>query len=564
MTVKLAEPLEVWERQRREFVREHVVSTYVGCLLVLFAAVVAFFRVTVETYFGTYWVLYVILSVSVLGLVLGEVSRRFVAGAAADPRAGSAEFWLLAGCLALVGGLVYLTGGHASSYKVLVAVPVIVSAVTYGKGAAFFVTLLCGGALVALDLLRAPSGGLQQFLLGTDLVLGGVLVLAGWLVGGLAEMERRVRRRMEEMAALDPLTGLFNHSKFFDLLWRAEEEAARRETPLALVLLDLDDFRRYNEIFGYREGDAVLRRVGDLVRRYTPEAGFAARFGGEEFALALPGADAGRAAVLAEELRAAVAACRFFGGEAQPEGRVTVSAGVAVFPEHTGRPGELLKLAGEALRRAKFLKKNRVNLYASVFRELGGATTDEQRLQAIRVLLTIINAKDNYTGGHSERVARWAGRLADRLGLAPEERLWLHYGAFLHDIGKIELDHHILNKPARLTEEEWVLVRRHPVWGSEIIRGIEELQPVVPVVLFHHENYDGTGYPEGRAADGIPLLARILRIADSFDAITTARPYRRARTVREAVEELRRGAGTLYDPHLVEEFIRVLRLEDLT
>lgn len=563
MTVKLAEPLEVWERQRREFVREHVVSTYVGCLLVLFAAVVAFFRVTVETYFGTYWVLYVILSVSVLGLVLGEVSRRFVAGAAADPRAGSAEFWLLAGCLVLVGGLIYLTGGHASSYKVLVAVPVIVSAVTYGKGAAFFVTLLCGGALVALDLLRAPSGGLQQFL-GTDLVLGGVLVLAGWLVGGLAEMERRVRRRMEEMAALDPLTGLFNHSKFFDLLWRAEEEAARRETPLALVLLDLDDFRRYNEIFGYREGDAVLRRVGDLVRRYTPEAGFAARFGGEEFALALPGADAGRAAVLAEELRAAVAACRFFGGEAQPEGRVTVSAGVAVFPEHTGRPGELLKLAGEALQRAKFLKKNRVNLYASVFRELGGAATDEQRLQAIRVLLTIINAKDNYTYGHSERVARWAGRLADRLGLAHEERLWLHYGAFLHDIGKIELDHHILNKPARLTEEEWVLVRRHPVWGSEIIRGIEELQPVVPVVLFHHENYDGTGYPEGRAADGIPLLARILRIADSFDAITTARPYRRARTVREAVEELRRGAGTLYDPHLVEEFIRVLRLEDLT
>ena len=561
--MKLAEPLEVWERQRREFVREHVVFTYVGCLLVLFAAVVAFFRVTVETYFDTYWVLYVILSVSVLGLVLGEVSRRFVVGATADPRVGSAEFWLLAGCLALVGGLVYLTGGYASSYKALVVVPVIVSAVTYGKGAAFLVTLLCGGALVALDLFQAPPGGHQQYL-GADLVLGGVLVLAGWLVGGLAEMERRVRRRMEEMSALDPLTGLLNHGRFFDLLWRAEEEAARRGTPLALVLLDLDDFRRYNEIFGYSEGDAVLRRVGDLVRRYTPEAGFAARFGGEEFALALPGADAGRAAALAEELRAAVAACRFFGDEAHPGGRLTVSAGVAVFPEHTGQPGELLKLAGEALQRAKFLKKNRVNLYASVGRELGGAATDEQRLQAIRVLLTIINAKDNYTYGHSQRVARWADRLAEGLGLGHEERIWLHYGAFLHDIGKIELDHHILNKPARLTEEEWALVRRHPVWGSEIIRGIEELRPVVPVVLFHHENYDGTGYPEGRKGDDIPLLARILRIVDSFDAITTARPYRRARTVEEAVAELRRGAGSLYDPRLVEEFVRVLRLEDFT
>ncbi|MBC7106946.1 MAG: GGDEF domain-containing protein, partial [Firmicutes bacterium] len=302
--MRLAEPLEAWERQRREFVREHVVSTYVGCLLVLFAAVVAFFGITVETYFGTYWVLYVILSVTVLGLVVGEVGRRFAA-VPADPQAGALEFWMLVGCLALVGGLIYLTGGHASGYKVLVAVPVLVSAVTYGKGPAFLVTFLSTGALLALDLLRAAPGGLPR-LLGTDVALAGVLVLAGWLVGGLAEMERGVRRRMEEMAALDPLTGLFNHSKFFDLLWRAEEEAARRGVPLALVLLDLDDFRRYNEVFGYREGDVVLRRVGELVRRHTPEDGFAARFGGEEFALALPGADAGRAAALAEELRASV------------------------------------------------------------------------------------------------------------------------------------------------------------------------------------------------------------------------------------------------------------------
>ncbi|MEW6423914.1 MAG: HD domain-containing phosphohydrolase, partial [Bacillota bacterium] len=145
--------------------------------------------------------------------------------------------------------------------------------------------------------------------------------------------------------------------------------------------------------------------------------------------------------------------------------------------------------------------------------------------------------------------------------LSEEEIRLLKYAAFLHDIGKIEIDRSILNKPGPLDEEEWRILRQHPLWGSDIVKSVTKLQPIASVILYHHENYDGSGYPEGIRGADIPLLARIIRIVDSFDAMTSYRPYRREMSREEAAQEIERCAGTVFDPVAARLFIEILQEE---
>jgi putative nucleotidyltransferase with HDIG domain len=181
-------------------------------------------------------------------------------------------------------------------------------------------------------------------------------------------------------------------------------------------------------------------------------------------------------------------------------------------------------------------------------------------LNTVKTLGAIIDAKDDYTRGHSEAVVKYAMWISEKMGLSPAENDTIRYAAFLHDIGKIGINVSILNKTEPLTQEEWSTIVKHPVIGSDIVKQLGFLDDLVPVILHHHERYDGHGYPNGLKDDEIPVGARILGIADAYDAMTSDRPYRRrAYSRRKAVQELKKGAGTQFDPEIVEKFIEVLK-----
>jgi putative nucleotidyltransferase with HDIG domain len=186
----------------------------------------------------------------------------------------------------------------------------------------------------------------------------------------------------------------------------------------------------------------------------------------------------------------------------------------------------------------------------------------DSTLRTVQALANSLEAKDNYTSGHSERVTHYALLLAERLGLSDKMLQNLRYASQLHDIGKIGITERILNKPDKLTDWEFAAIKDHPVIGERIIQTLDFLEDVRAIIRHHHERWDGAGYPDNVAGEDIPLLARIMAVADSYDAMSTARPYRAALSRDAAIAELVRCAGSQFDPRLVAEFLEVLKQED--
>jgi len=242
------------------------------------------------------------------------------------------------------------------------------------------------------------------------------------------------------------------------------------------------------------------------------------------------------------------------------EGKLTVSVGIAVYPKNTTNCWDLIKLADEAMYEAKRTSKNKVELYFSVFKDFQKELDESEQSMVgnVKTMLALINSKDRYTYRHSEQVVYYAELISAEMGLPAEEVKNIKMAGFLHDIGKIEISQETLNKIEPLTSEEWALIRRHPSWGANIIRPFSSLNHLVPLILHHHERHDGKGYPFGLSGENISLGARIIAVADSLDAMTTERPYKRAKTFEEAVEELKRGAGTQFDPKVINAFLQVL------
>ncbi|MDI6711124.1 MAG: diguanylate cyclase [Bacillota bacterium] len=448
--------------------------------------------------------------------------------------------------------VISLTGGPHTSLKFMMAVPVFVAAVLRGRVLAVLTGVVAGALIIGWSL--SPD---NLDVLLPDILLVLLTLSLGWAFGGITDAEVAYAARLEEMADRDDLTGLYNHRGFRVRLHDAFEKAAMGQGPLTLILGDIDYFKLYNDSYGYQKGDEALARIGKIFADTVGDRGVAARYGGEEFGVILSGQTDGDGCRLAEELRRVVESNSFFGGNTQPSGRITMSFGVATYPVHGHDLKELVSHADHALYRAKFASKNRVEVYSSVLDTLYEYLSQDERdaLNSIRTLVMVINAKDHYTFGHSERVADYAARLGKEVGVAEPAVRQLAYGAYLHDIGKVEIDRTVLNKQGPLSGEEWAIMRRHPVWGSELVEPIPFLHDLVPVIKYHHENYDGSGYPEGLKGEEIPIEARIVRIVDSFDAMVTERPYGIKRTPEEACREIEKGAGTLYDPELARVFV---------
>ena len=384
-------------------------------------------------------------------------------------------------------------------------------------------------------------------------------LLSAALVGPLVAValyQRSVHQALSAMrlALTDPLTGLGNHRHFHERLQRDLDLAQTRGTPLSLCLVDIDDFKQVNDRHGHPVGDRLLEQVASRLR----QGGEAFRLGGDEFALLLPGRTESEALTIAQVVLDRVAAL-----EPSYGGGVTISAGVATFPQHGLARSDLVRVADSALYWAKEQGKGRAQPYRrDVFefgelRRLAQERDRRARFLAAAGLAKAVDARDAYTGEHSAEVGELAARIAARMGLDADETELIRLAGSLHDVGKLAIPEEILRKPGPLNEAERVVLERHPQIGHRMLDSLG-VEPVATWVLHHHERWDGAGYPHRLAGDDIPLAARILFVADAYDAMTTERVYRGRLTHEHAIRELERCAGTQFDPGVVAAFKREL------
>lgn len=373
---------------------------------------------------------------------------------------------------------------------------------------------------------------------------------------GLVLQKAELYQRMEQMALTDALTGTYNRHYLTERWPIVVDECRSRGSKVVLLMIDCFDFKRVNDRYGHTTGDRLLRELGRTLLEETPPGGFTVRYGGDEFLIVLPHATEADGHALKEQIQSRLSLANV----ARTSGpALTIDMGV-----YAAAGGDLDHLL---LQVDMDLYQERDDATYERLRSLLENSVSERSkhmVQAVMSLTKIQEMNDPYTRGHAERAKAIAMRTAVHLGLTPEEVQLVGFGAVLHDVGKIVVPQEILNKPGALTAEEWRIMRMHPVFGANIVGELDILRAVKPLILHHHERFDGVvedkhpGYPAGLKGEEIPIGARIIAVVDAFDAMTTDRVYRKGRPIETAMAELRRMSGTQFDPRVVEAFEQVL------
>jgi diguanylate cyclase (GGDEF)-like protein/putative nucleotidyltransferase with HDIG domain len=369
--------------------------------------------------------------------------------------------------------------------------------------------------------------------------------------------ERKARAEAERLSRIDVMTGLYNRRHAMETIEHELARAGRQGGAVAVLMFDVDLFKRVNDAHGHAGGDEVLIEVARRLKAGVRSWDIVARVGGEEFCIVAPDIESEAAAAdLGERLRTAVAerAVVVGPGIALP---ITVSVGVALLHEGDGSAEHAIDCADRALYAAKRRGRNVLRRFSEL--DQGDLRAEQPEcLRLAEALAVAGDLREGLTAQHSRDVAALSAAVAERLGLSEDGVLRVRLGGWLHDIGKIGVPDGILTKPGKLTGEEWEIIQTHPVVGDELLRHFPELALACNAVRHHHERFDGTGYPDRLSGEQIPLEARIVCVADAYEAMVSERPYQQPRLEADAIAELRRCAGTQFDPAIVESLISVI------
>jgi diguanylate cyclase (GGDEF)-like protein len=363
----------------------------------------------------------------------------------------------------------------------------------------------------------------------------------------------RLYLQTREKTRLDELTGLFNRRYFDERLNEEMSLCTQHGHPLSLLMIDLDHFKMFNDIYGHRAGDDLLRQAAGLIASSIRGNDQAFRYGGDEFAVILPHTDINPAGPVAERVRQQIEHHMQSGSIS-----VTASIGFASCPANGVTAGDLVTMADAALYHAKYHGRNRTSAATEIqpaSRSIPRTETRGPNLAVVYALMAVVDARDHYTYAHSHRVRSYAATLAKAVGSPADLVSRVGVASMLHDIGKIGTRDSVLASGKAETPDELAELRDHPRLGATIVASVPGLAECAPAILHHHEHYDGSGYPEGLTGEGIPLEARMLAVADAFANMISERDKRPGLPWEEALDELKRHAGTRFDPILVETFV---------
>lgn len=343
---------------------------------------------------------------------------------------------------------------------------------------------------------------------------------------------KQAEERIKYLSLHDSLTGLYNRAYF-------EEEMKRlnttRKYPVGIIMVDIDNLKFVNDVFGHFKGDELLKHLANILTSIFRKEDVVARIGGDEFAIILPNVDEGTTQSFCKRI---TNACK----DSNPGLLInlTVSIGYAIQYGQYRDMQEALKVADKHMYKDKLV---------------GNTSAQRHVIDSLTIMLA---ERDPHTEKHSEELQELAYSLGKEIGL-PEHKLKdLRLLALLHDIGKVGIPDSILYKADKLSPKEWEIMKRHCEIGYRIARNIPELAPIAEGVLCHHEWWNGEGYPKGLKGEQIPILARIVSIVDAYNVIQSDRPYKRARSKQEAIKEIKKGAGTQFDPELVKKFLKMV------
>ena len=390
----------------------------------------------------------------------------------------------------------------------------------------------------------------------------------------------QLNKKLSKLALKDPHTGLYNRRHLKETLEKELSLAKRHAQPLCVVMMDIDYFKSVNDVYGHTFGDLVLKQFTDTLKKVVRGYDVIFRFGGEEFVIVSPRTDRPTGVILAKRLLRTINAHNF--GDKVHVIKLKLSISVTSYPEDglVIRSPDLVHLADQVLNKVKEYGGNKV--YSSEdLEETGGNLPSENEtavvmdllkkkvnrlsqranqslIEAIFALAKTIGLKDWYSDTFTKRTIYYAAEIAKTLRLPKNEVEHIRKAAILHDIGKVGIDEKILLKKSKLTTKEFGIMKKHPQLSTDIIRPLYFLRGTIPLILYHHERWDGKGYPHGLKGNEIPIGARIIAILDEYRSLTSDRPYRKAYSKSSAKKILEKESGTKFDPQVTAAFLKIL------
>jgi diguanylate cyclase (GGDEF)-like protein len=400
----------------------------------------------------------------------------------------------------------------------------------------------------------------------------------------LNEQLLKTNENLRRLALRDSHTGLYNHGYLIRIIESELSRAKRYEHPLSVIFMDIDFFKSINDVYGHQFGDVVLRQFANNLQKVVRSSDILVRYGGEEFVVILPQISIGDAMTLAGRILASTNSYEF--GNGTQTVKLKVSIAVSSYPnDYVHRGMDLVELADKILIKAKERGGNRVysaedtkndkGVSAEAIPESSDVSTlkdkiyrltkraNQSVIEATAAFAKTIEIKDYHTGDHVEKTVLYATEIAKALGISGESIENIQQASMLHDLGKVGISEEILSKPTNLTEEEFMKIKEHPQIGADIIRPIQFMRSVIPLIRHHHERWDGRGYPAELKGKEIPIGARIIAVADAYQALTSDRPYRKAYSKEEAIRIIQEEAGSHFDPEIVKIFTEIFNRDTL-